>query len=284
MNVKWKITNRRTGLVGIAAAVLLAAAAGSAVHGKNQREAESLAQSAEESIRAESEAALRESIANQVPELSDSQIQLLDGIESAVRGKNLETAARMMAEHGERLWVLFYDLLDGQLYLYHDGILQKKLEGQGLLIRRPTSVYVGNLLDGKPEGEGTALQVVELEYPRYDYSSGTWKDGKMNGEGGIGYRYYDGAGDENQAAWREGTFVDDRMDGKLTYSTTNGAGETSTWSMTAEAGKLVIDDRWIFDEEKGIYQLMSNEENGNAYVVGKEVVEETRFQNLIPWE
>lgn len=284
MNVKWKIANRRTGLVGIAAAVLLAAAAGSAVHGKNQREAESLAQSAEESIRAEAEAALRESIANQVPELSDSQIQLLDGIESAVRGKNLETAARMMAEHGERLWVLFYDLLDGQPYLYHDGILQKKLEGQGLLIRRPTSVYVGNLLDGKPEGEGTALQVVELEYPRYDYSSGTWKDGEMNGEGGIGYRYYDGAGDENQAAWREGTFVDDRMDGKLTYSTTNGAGETSTWSMTAEAGKLVIDDRWIFDEEKGIYQLMSNEENGNAYVVGKEVVEETRFQNLIPWE
>jgi len=122
--------------------------------------------------KSEAEKALRESIANQVPELSDSQIQLLDEIESAVRGKNLEEAARMMAEHGERLWVLFYDLLDGQPYLYHDGILQKELEGQGLVIRKPTAVYVGNLLDGKPEGEGTALQIVELDYPRYDYSSG----------------------------------------------------------------------------------------------------------------
>ena len=286
MKVSWNLKSRRIGLIGAAAAVLLGAAAGSAVHGKNQREAESLAQSVEESIRAESEAeeALRESIANQVPELSDSQTQLLDEIESAVRGKDLEEAARMMAEHGERLWVLFYDLLDGQPYLYHDGILQKELEGQGLVIRKPTAVYVGNLLDGKPEGEGTALQVVELDYPRYDYSSGEWKDGKMNGEGGIGYNYYDGAGDENQAAWREGTFVDDRMDGELTYSTTNGTGETSTWNMKAEAGKLVIDGQWILDEEKGLYQLLSNQGNGNAYVVGKEDAESTRFQNLIPWE
>jgi len=284
----WNIKSKRAGLAGVAAAIVLSVAAGSAVHVKNQKEAESLAlaQSMEESIRAESEAeeALKESIANQVPELSDSQMELLDEIESAVRGKNLEKAARMMVEHGERLWVLFYDLLDGQPYLYHDGVLQKELEGQGLVLRKPTSIYVGNLAGGKPEGEGTALQVVELEYPRYDYSTGKWKNGKMNGEGGIGYDYYDGAGEAIQAVRREGTFADDRMDGELVYSTTNKDGETSTWNIKAEAGKLVLDESWTLDEEKEVYQILSNEGNGNAYVVGKEDARETRFQNLIPWE
>ena len=53
------------------------------------------------------------------------------------------------------------------------------------------TVYYGTFKAGKPEGQCTALQVVDLDAPRYDYSQGIWKDGRMEGKGHTGYCYFE---------------------------------------------------------------------------------------------
>ena len=65
------------------------------------------------------------------------------------------------------------------------------MEGEGLVLTMPKTLYYGTFKGGRPEGECTALQVVELDAPRYDYSQGIvegWEDG---GLGHTGYCYYE---------------------------------------------------------------------------------------------
>ncbi len=97
------------------------------------------------------------------PELSQSQRELLDQMEEAVKSEDYETAARLLLEQGESFWVRYYDVMGGPPYLYRDGALTTQLEGSGLVLRKPSTVNVGELKTGKPDGEVTALQAVELD-------------------------------------------------------------------------------------------------------------------------
>ncbi len=230
------------------------------------------------------QARLEAELEAQVPQLSDSQIDLLNQIENAIEQQQLAKAAELMLDNEERLWVLYHDLLGGEPYLFCEGKLFKDVQGTGMVIRKPSTVFYGGFVDGKPEGNGTALQVIEIDYPRYDYSTGVWSDGRMNGEGSVGYRYYEGLGEENRAVSRTGLFVDDKMDGTVTYSTTNAEDTVVTWDMTVDEGTLVLDENWTFDEEKGTYQLLTNEDGGHAFVTTQEAAKSMMFRNMIPWE
>ncbi len=238
----------------------------------------SVAESVEESI-AESEAEMKRG-----PELTEEQAELLNKISEALAGGQMEACARLMEEQKDALAELFYDVMDGQVYLYQNGSLYTELEGRGLALKKSSLVFYGDFAHGSPDGMVTALQTVHLDYPRYDYAAGNWHDGSMYGYGTVGYCYYDGSGQENQTVRREGLFVDDLMYGDILYETANAQGETATWNMTVSKGVLVLDERWTLDKTGEAYQLRSNENGSHAYVIAESAAGEVRFQNLLLWE
>ncbi len=270
------------GAAGLAAILALTVAAGTAI--TNQREKERLAreESLLESSLAEEERVRLEKLAS--PELSDSQRELLDQLQRAVEQEDYEEAARLLLKQNERFWVLYYDVMGGRPYLYREGKLTDELEGEGLVLRKPSTVYAGELKDGKPDGQGTALQAIELSYPRYDYAVGQWKSGRMNGQGRTGYTYYEGAGEENREVFREGTFSDDCMDGEVHYGTVNADGERTEWTIHTEKGVIVPDENWRLDEERGVYQLPADHDASRAYVVAADSMDDILFRNVILWE
>lgn len=219
-----------------------------------------------------------------LPVLDPDQIEILDAVIVYLNDENPGEAAAKLLENEQKLQYVFYQVLKGEQYLYRDGTLSEELEGKGLVLKKPLSIYYGSLQDGVPEGEGICLQGIYLEGMRYDYSQGTWNAGKMQGDGVVGYHYYEGvSGEENVAVQKEGVFVDDLMDGALVYRTTNSEGETSTWNMEAQQGKTKLNESWIQDAENGQYDLPSNENQSHTYVLMQEEVEEVRWRNMIPW-
>ncbi len=225
-----------------------------------------------------------EGTAPALPRLSDSQNQLLAQLSEAMERGDLEQAARLMLEEETALGDLFYETLEGNRYLYQEGELSPDPDGTGLVLARPTVLFYGTFAGGVPQGQASALQATQLEYPRYDYSAGSWEDGRMEGEGRTGYCYYAGAGEENQSVSREGVFSGDLMEGAVRYVTVNAEGEESAWTMEAREGKLVLTDAWEYQENDGTYRLPSEGDSGHDYVISEENAEETRFQNMIPWD
>lgn len=220
-----------------------------------------------------------------IPSLSEDQIRLLDSIASCIKEENYQATAELLFQYENTLQYLFYQTMGGRTYLYQEGVLQKTLEGEGLVLRRPTAVFCGNFLNDMPEGQGVTLQVIELDFPRYDYAAGSWKQGKLEGSGVVGYHYYKGIHDgENQRVQKEGNFSQDLMNGAVVYSTTNSGGETTTWNLEAEAGATKIDDRWIYDEETQEYHLFADQDTNHAYVMQEADMEEKYWRNMLSWE
>ena len=73
------------------------------------------------------------------------------------------------------------------------------------------------------------------------------------------------------------------MEGEVIYRTVNTQGEAIEWAIDVEKGKIVIDENWIYDEEKKAYQLPSQQDQEHAYVIGESGIDKIWFQNLIPW-
>lgn len=220
-----------------------------------------------------------------VPSLDEDQKAILEDVVRLLEEDNLQEAAVCILEHEQKLQYLFYQVMEGKRYLYKDGVLSEELEGMGLVLKKPLSVFYGTFQNGLPEGEGIALQGIYLEGMRYDYSDGLWEQGTMNGEGVVGYHYFQGSqGEENQAVQKEGNFVMDLMDGDITYRTTNSDGETTIWDMTASQGKTKLDARWVREEEKQDYYLPSNQNSSHTYVLPDSAVDEVRWRNMLLWE
>lgn len=220
-----------------------------------------------------------------LPDVTESQKAVLDEIMEALKARDLETAARVMDRGEDELMTLFYEVMDGSRYLYDGQSFSRSIEGEGLVLTMPKTLYYGSFKGGRPEGNCTALQVVELDAPRYDYSQGLWKDGKMEGLGHTGYCYYE-TGPEGEArdVCKTGTFSGDRMEGEADYTTMNQEGETSTWKLEVKDGTVQLDDRWIYIEERGEYQLMSQEDDSHAYIIDEEMAAQPVWVNLLSWE
>lgn len=220
-----------------------------------------------------------------LPDVTEAQKAVLDEIMEALEAQDLEAAARVMDSGEEELLTLFYEVMDGVRYLYDGQSFSQSMEGEGLVLTMPKTLYYGTFKDGKPEGDCTALQVVELDAPRYDYSQGLWKDGKMEGEGHTGYCYYENSPEgEARDVCKTGRFSSDRLDGKVTYTTLNQEGETSTWKLEVKDGMVQMDDRWIHIEERGEYQLMSEEDDSHAYIMDEKLAGQPVWINLLAWE
>ncbi len=220
-----------------------------------------------------------------LPDVTESQKAVLDEIMEALEAQDLESAARVMDRGEEELLTLFYEVMDGTRYLYDGQSFSLSIEGKGLVLTMPKTLYYGAFKAGRPEGDCTALQVVELDAPRYDYSQGLWKDGKMEGDGHAGYCYYENSPQgEARDVCKTGRFTGDRLEGEVTYTTLNQEGETSTWKLEVKDGTVQLDDRWIHIEERGEYQLMSQEDDSHAYIMDEKLAGQPVWINLLAWE
>lgn len=219
------------------------------------------------------------------PRLAEDQIEVLERLSNYLKDKNHQAAADLLFEKEQTLQYLFYHTIEGEEYLYREGALWEDPEGQGLVMKKATEVFYGSFEDGMPEGEGLALQVIELDALRYDYAQGNWEKGKMEGPGLVGYHYYKGIeGEENQTVQKEGAFTGDLLNGEVIYRTTNSEGETTIWKLEAEEGMTKIDDRWAYDEEKQEYRLPSEQTVNHAYVMPQTSVQEVFWRNMLTWE
>lgn len=286
MNNKWKEIKRQENLRVLAAILLTAllllilAVAGTLRNGKmaqNQTEAAILKADASKNLE-NSTATTPKKDSKDIP-LTQADQEFLNSLMEYFDSGDLEGAARLLDGY-EISWSEFPCMYDGTA-------MSKTLLGtKGLIFLKSSTVFSGEFLNGRPEGSCTALQVITLdEGKRYDYSYGTWSGGKMNGSGASGYNYYDGAiGDINRKSAKEGVFKDDQMEGEVTYTSTNTAGETTKWKFQTLAGKIVLDDRWIQENDSqsgNVYKLMADQDEKHAYTLSESSIEEDRWKNFI---
>lgn len=221
-----------------------------------------------------------------VTEMADTGISLtaanrefLEGLNGRLKDGDLEGAARLIEANG--------DSIAEFPCMYSEEMLIREIkDGTGIVFLKPTVVFYGDFKNGMPDGTVSAISVLSLEEgKRYDYSYGSWKNGKMNGSGECGYRYYDGVTqDITVKTSKNGMFQDDLMQGDITYSSTNRQGETAVWQFQVKDGVIVLNDRWIKETDaKGavIYKLLANGEKDHAYALSERAIGEDRWRNLI---
>ncbi|GLC79934.1 hypothetical protein [Lacrimispora brassicae] len=284
MSENWEDQKRRENLriilwIGLITVLLLLLSIAGTI--RNEKEYEEPAGDYTEVGKAEAKA-----LAAPLEEVSSDEIILTSGDEEFLTRLtelfdqgDLEGAARVLSGY-EIPWKDFPFMYDGT------RVKGEISSGKGLVFVKASTVFYGNFASGKPEGECTALQVLELEEgKRYDYSYGTWVKGKMNGNGECGYNYYDGVSEGiTKLNAKRGAFQDDLMQGEITYTSTNAEGEAAVWQFYVADGVIVKDDRWIKDTDDSggpIYKLMAKDDDIHAYILGESAIGEDRWKNLL---
>lgn len=218
-----------------------------------------------------------------VPGLPEEDQVLLKEIFQLLDEGNLEEAARRMQENGEQIADLFYEALDGGRYLFDGEKMTGEPAGRGLALAGASLVFYGEFQNGRPQGECTALRTVILEMPRYDYAQGQWKDGKMNGPGCVGSRYYEEVPEGKAAETKKsGTFAEDLMEGTVIYESISKENVSTRWELTAKAGVTQIDEAW--DYLSGEYQLLAQDGGGYGYLLDEAQASQAIWRNLLVWE
>ena len=274
----------------------------------HQVESEIASKEVQESIE---ESKMEETAVHEIS-LTYTEEQLLNLLEGKMHANDLEGAARVLNENDTAFQDLFFGKLADETCLYSSpndseggfqhsspvdaqgadphtgGVMKDEADGHGLVFQRAGTIFYGDFKDGKPSGQCVALQAITLdEGVRYDYSVGTWTDGVMDGAGECGYDYYEGVtGDGAKKTVKKGNFADDLMEGEISYTSVNGEGESTSWTMTVENGVIVPDARWISDTSDDgtpVFRLMADTDDVHAYVVEADAMEEVRWKNMIEW-
>lgn len=217
--------------------------------------------------------------------LDEKQMETVSDIMAALEKGNLKEAATVMEHEEDMLADMFYTAMDGVRYLFDGSSFQADIDGRGMVFTKAGTVYYGTFKAGKPEGQCTALQVVDLDAPRYDYSQGIWKDGRMEGKGHTGYCYFERSPEgEARDICKTGTFSQDLMEGDVVYTSMNEEDQVSTWKLKVEHGIAIMDDRWDYVESTGEYQLLSEDNDNHAYVVEEDQAAMPMWVNLLIWD
>lgn len=87
-----------------------------------------------------------------LPDVTESQKAVLAKIIKALETQDLETAAQVMDSGEEELVTLFYEVMDGARYLYDGRSFSQSMEGEGLVLTMPKTLYYGTFKGGRPEG------------------------------------------------------------------------------------------------------------------------------------
>lgn len=222
---------------------------------------------------------------SEAPELNEQELAAVQRLAAAVKSGDKERIASELLADGDTLSWLYYETFGEERYRYDGTEFRTDLAGEGMVLTGAASVFYGSFGENGPEGRCTALQAVELEKPRYDYSEGIWKDGRMDGAGVSGYRYYQGPPQgEAEEIRREGRFVRGKMEGTITYRNTGSDGVTATYTMEVKEGVTQPDDRWIPGPEEGVYHLEADDNPAYAYALTEEEMKQPRWVNLLVWD
>ena len=217
--------------------------------------------------------------------LTPEQLDAVKRIDSALSSQDMEQAARILDKEQDILATLFYENMAGSRYLYTPSGFTSQIEGEGMVFTMPGTVFYGFFKDGKPRGECLALQFINVDSPRYNYSYGIWRNGKMTGYGSTGYCYYENVPlGENVKTVKQGNFKDDLLEGEISYETKDIDGTISHWYMAVSEGVTVIDTRWTRLEESKEYQLMSADAQSHAYLIGDDQIGQVMLMNLLGWD
>lgn len=220
-----------------------------------------------------------------VLEISAAEQAILNELWKHLENRDYEAAARVLNGNVEQLQIFFYTTLEAGDWFYDGTQLTDTESGSGLVFRRPTAVFYGNIENGCPDGGGIALQAVRIQAGRYDYAAGVWKDGKLEGEGINGYRYYEQPEEEVLLeVKKEGRFHENLMNGTVTYTSVNRDGEISKWTIEAREGVTVLNDNWSFKEDKQQYQLLADDDDTHVYVLPEKQAGQEIWKNLLEWE
>lgn len=220
-----------------------------------------------------------------VCEVSQAEQTIIDALWERLEAGDDEGAARVLNDNDEQLQILFYTTMNAADWRYDGTRLTDELDGTGLVFRRPTSIYYGELSGGLPGGTGMVLQASRIHAGRYDYAKGVWRQGMLEGEGSSGYRYYEEPeAEELMEVAKSGVFHENLMDGAVTYTSVNKEGAVSSWLFYAENGVTVLDESWIYEEERGEYQLFSQEDDTHAYILPQDDAETAIWKNQVSWE
>lgn len=212
------------------------------------------------------------------------ELALLEELQEFLQNTDLPGAARLLNGREQEFRDLYYVTMEGNPYFYDGEDVSLSGSGGGLWFQSYSTVFSGTFGESGLEGQGLALQAIHLDYPRYDYSAGRWENGRLNGDGIIGYAYYDGNdGKEAREIKKVGSFADDLMEGKVTYTSINSEGIETIWELEAEDGATVLDERWEYDPDKKEYHLPSLLDPGRIYMLEEENLKEVRWKNMIPW-
>lgn len=278
---------KRLGMGAVLIAVVLAAVWGGKKPGSHKNQTP-------ESVET---AGMKETEETQIPlPVDEKEETLLKALYQAMEKKEMDRAAEIINSEEEVLKNLVQETLAGKKYLYRmeeeDGEvtgrmeeLTKETEGKGLAVTRFNTIFFGEFSGGKPEGDCAAVQAMVLTEPRFTYADGEWKNGKMNGHGKTGYRYYENAPETGFVmAEKEGVYQENLLEGDFTYTAENAGGERLRWSMQAEHGVTVLSGQWTFYENNGTYMLPSEEDPGRAYVLSESQAQTVMWNNLITWD
>ena len=217
--------------------------------------------------------------------LTPEQLDAVKRIDSALSSQDMEQAARILDKEQDILATLFNENRAESRYLYTPSGFTSQIEGEGMVFTMPGTVFYGFFKDGKPRGECLALQFINVDSPRYNYSYGIWRNGKMTGYGSTGYCYYENVPlGENVKTVKQGNFKDDLLEGEISYETKDIDGTISHWYMAVSEGVTVIDTRWTRLEESKEYQLMSADAQSHAYLIGDDQIGQVMWMNLLGWD
>lgn len=217
--------------------------------------------------------------------ISDEEQRLLMLLEESLKNTDLPAAAAVLNENEQAFRDLYYNTMGGNAYFFNGQEAGFTAEGEGICFQSFSTVFFGTFDEEGLEGPGLALQAIRLEHPRYDYSAGNWENGRLSGNGIIGYCYYEGINEEEaREIKKEGTFIRDLMDGPVTYTSINSKGVETVWSFTAKQGLTLIDDKWEYDQDKKEYHLPSDLDSSRIYMQEENSLQEVRWKNMIPWK
>lgn len=216
--------------------------------------------------------------------LTKEQANLLKQLLQLMKSDDLPGAASFMEANKAEVTALLEGTFAGKRYLYKEEGLEERIDGRGIVLTSPSTVFYGIFADGAPEGTAVALKTLVLDEPRYDYSIGIWVGGKMNGYGISGYTYYEGIGETDGLKTEKcGTFIDDLMEGELRYTSLNNAGNSATWTIFAKAGVTQLDDRWTYKESQDEYRLLADNDDAHAYLLSGADADSGIWINRITW-
>lgn len=217
-------------------------------------------------------------------ELDAQQKQMMDVLLEQMELGDCMAVGIVMNEQSAAYQEIFYENMLGTRYLYDGKTFSRNIEGTGLVLDKGNTVFYGSFSNGAPNGECLAVQAVVIDFPRYDYARGVWKDGRMEGFGQAGYEYYQGSElEEAQKVIKEGNFNDNLLDGSVAYTSVNVEGFSATWDIRVKDGIIQLDDRWVADGEDGTFSLMAEEDDTHAYVISPLDLDRVFWQNLILW-